>query len=91
MLKPKAKNVNTDQEIIKKMIIAYFVGKWSGPNDTGKYKEKQYTQQNSYSISHPLGTVTTLWLDSDFSDCWQLPAAWWLHCHLKLSHHAASS
>ena len=25
----------------------------------------QYTQQNSYSISHLLGTVTTQWLDGD--------------------------
>ena len=32
-----------------------------------------YTQQNSYSISHLLGTVTTWWLhsDSDIDNCWQ--------------------
>ena len=34
-----------------------------------------YTQQNSYSISHLLGTVTTKWLDSDsvvtVVNCWQ--------------------
>ena len=33
------------------------------------------TQQNSFSISHLLGTVITLWLDSDgvvtVDNCWQ--------------------
>ena len=46
------------------------------------------TQQNSFSISHLLGTVTSLWLDSN---CWQLPAERWLHCHWHFSHCSAGS
>ena len=35
-------------------------------------------------------TVTTGWLDND-SVVSKLTAAWWLHCHLQFSHHAAGS
>ena len=33
--------------------------------DTENLNVNHNTQQNSYSISHLLGTVTTQWLDSD--------------------------
>ena len=41
------------------------------------FRSTLHTQENSYSISHLLGTVTEQWR---CNYCWQLPAAQWLHC-----------
>ena len=49
-------------------------------------------QQNSYSIRHLLGTVTTQWLEGDGgSHRRQLPAALWLSWQWQCNHRAAGS
>ena len=71
--------------------IAYFhYSIYSNAIESAK-KLLQYTAKFLFHQSptrHSHYTETGLW---PCSDCWQLQAALWLHCHLQLGHCAAGS
>ena len=62
------------------------VGRFICLTELYNFSNSMSTQQNSYFVSHLLGTVATLWLGSDSSVCWQVPAELWLSCQWQWGH-----